>query len=111
MGKYTLDAGRRLTPASLASEVPLSPSSATGSDFPLTPGSASRSGFQVVQLSRKRDQQQETSYEYPLENCSGLVEVIREDEDHIDVEEEERAYRAFDLVNICTYSQVFTTSF
>ena len=34
----------------------------------------------------------------PLSHSTSLIEVIHDDEDHIDVEEEEAAYRAFDLV-------------
>ncbi|KAL5492053.1 YPT35 [Sanghuangporus weigelae] len=38
-----------------------------------------------------------TVVDYPLAHSTGLVEVIRDDEDHIDLEAEEAAYRAFDL--------------
>ncbi|EJD07219.1 Phox-like protein [Fomitiporia mediterranea MF3/22] len=99
---------RRLhTPSSL--QAPLSsPVSPTDSDLPVTPASSSssRTRFprEVVMgeggstLYRPgREEREERCYEYPLEHCTGLVEVIRDDEDRIDVEAEERAYRAFDL--------------
>ncbi|THH07784.1 hypothetical protein EW145_g3142 [Phellinidium pouzarii] len=84
---------------------PTSPASTVDSDLPLTPSSPAFLGSSSVSVrvqgtrssSRRKENEKESEYDYSLEHCNGLVEVIRDDEDRIDVEEEERVYHTFDL--------------
>ena len=52
-----------------------------------------------AQRKQQEDQEERNREpENPLAHSTSLIEVIHDDEDHIDIEEEEAAYRAFDLV-------------
>lgn len=76
--------------------------SPTDSDFPLTPADGSNHHISIHQ--RMQSQNSECSagsYDYPLESCRGLIEVLREDDDHIDLEQEERVWSSFESDNVC----------
>ncbi|KAH8108285.1 Phox-like protein [Phellopilus nigrolimitatus] len=79
--------------------LPTSPLSPADSDFPLTPSSSAFQSAPLASPSLRRNPETRKGREdaYPLAHCAGLVEVLRSDEDRIDVEEEARVYRAFDL--------------
>ncbi len=61
------------------------------SEFPPTPNEERHDG-----IAHLRHSASTTSFEYPLSARKGLIEVIHDGK--IDVEEEERFYRQFDLV-------------
>ena len=64
------------------------------SEFPPTPNDERHDDFAHLRHSTST-----TSFEYPLSASQGLIEVIHDD-GKIEVEEEERFYRQFDLVSL-----------
>ncbi|KAI5118110.1 hypothetical protein M0805_003464 [Coniferiporia weirii] len=95
---------RSSAPRSLSAELmPTSPTSTVDSDFPLTPRSPIFSDAEASSSCgspsrpKEREKKGTESYDYPLRRCTGLVEVLHDDEDRIDVEEEARMYHSFDL--------------
>lgn len=82
--------------AETESRAELSP---TDSDFPLTPADGSNHHIESSIHQRMQSQNSECSADscgYPLESCKGLIEVVREDDDHIDLDEEERVWSSFE---------------
>lgn len=77
--------------------------SPTDSDFPLTPAEGSKHHIESSIHQRIQSHNSECSadsYDYPSESCKGLIEVVREDDDHIDLEEEERVWSSFESDNV-----------
>lgn len=103
--KMNVQQGKRPSYLAMVSETEtrteLSP---TDSDFPLTPADGSNHHIESSIHQRMQSQNSECSagsYDYPLESCRGLIEVLREDDDRIDLEQEERVWSSFESDNVC----------
>ena len=69
------------------------------SEFPITPADASSRQADTSIRHRIQSQNSEcstSSYEHSLESAKSLIEVMRNEDDHIDPEEEERVWRSFE---------------
>lgn len=76
------------------------------SDFPLTPAIASEQYIDSSihqRMSSQRSECSTSSQGLPLDSCKSLIEVMRDGDNTIDLEEEERIWSSFDCDSVWHY--------